>query len=142
MITLLNDSLPTLIWISGILHLGTLLGSAQVPKELNFREELPRLNPMLRQWVLVAGGYIVLDLIGFGILSLMFSHELAAGSPLARAVCGFIAIFWAIRLAIQMFFFDAKPWLRTTFLKVGYHGLTLVFTWHTLVHGWAALAPR
>ena len=39
-------SLETLMLISGILHLGTLLGSAQVPKELRFKEDLPKLNPV------------------------------------------------------------------------------------------------
>lgn len=132
-------TLQTLIVISGVLHLGTLLGSAQVPRELNFREELPRLSPLLRHWVIVAGGYIVLDLIAFGILSLVFSKELASGQPLARGLCAFISVFWGIRLLIQCFLFDAKPYLRTLFLKVGYHGLTIVFAWHTLVYGFAAL---
>ncbi len=133
-------TLQTLIMISGILHLGTLLGSAQVPRELNFREELPKLSPLLRHWVIVAGGYIVLDLVAFGIISLAFSKELASGQPLARGVCAFISIFWGIRLLIQCFVFDAKPYLRTSFLKVGYHALTLVFAWHTLVYGFAALS--
>jgi hypothetical protein len=133
------STLQSLILISGVLHLGTLLGSAQVPRELRFKEELPRLNPLLRNWVLVAGGYIVLDLIAFGVLSLSFSAELSSGQPLARGVCAFISIFWGIRLVIQLFVFDAKPYLRTTFLRVGYHSLTVVFVWHTVVYGFAAL---
>jgi len=133
-------TLQTLIMISGILHLGTLLGSAQVPRELKFREELPKLSPLLRHWIIVAGGYIVLDLIAFGVISLMFSHELSSGQPLARGICAFISVFWGIRLLIQCFLFDAKPYLRTLFLRVGYHGLTAVFAWHTLVYGFAALS--
>ncbi len=133
-------TLQTLIMISGILHLGTLLGSAQVPRELNFRDELPKLSPLLRHWVIVAGGYIVLDLVAFGILSLAYSSELASGAPLARGLCAFISIFWGIRLVIQCFVFDAKPYLKTLFLKAGYHGLTAVFAWHTLVYGFAALS--
>lgn len=131
--------LETLIMISGIVHLGTLLGSAQVPKELNFREELPKLNPLLRHWVMVAGGYIVFNIIAFGVISLVFRHELASGATLARVFCGYVSLFWLIRLVIQFFFFDAKPYLRNTFLKIGYHGLTAVFVWQTLVYGWAAL---
>jgi alginate O-acetyltransferase complex protein AlgI len=133
-------TLQTLIMISGFLHLGTLLGSAQVPRELNFREELPKLSPLLRHWIIVAGGYIVLDLIAFGVISLMFSRELSSGQPLARGICAFISVFWGIRLLIQCFLFDAKPYLRTLFLKVGYHGLTAVFLWHTVVYGFAALS--
>lgn len=132
--------LETLIFISGILHLGTLIGSAQVPKELKFNEELPKVAPLMRHWILVAGAYVVLNLIAFGVISLTLSKELASGSPLARALCGYVAIFWGCRLVVQFFVFDAKPYLRNWFLTLGYHGLTLVFTWHTLVYGYAALS--
>lgn len=132
--------LETLIFISGILHLGTLIGSAQVPKELKFKEELPKVAPLMRHWILVAGAYVVLNLIAFGVISLTLSRELASGSPLARAFCGYVAIFWGCRLIVQFFVFDAKPYLRNWFLTLGYHGLTLVFTWHTLVYGYAALS--
>jgi hypothetical protein len=132
-------SLQALIVVSGILHLGTLLGSAQVPKELKFREELPKLNPLLRHWVLVAGGYIVFNIISFGIISLTLHRELCSGSPLARAFCGYVSLFWAIRLFIQLALFDARPYLTRTFLRFGYHGLTIVFLWQTLVYGYAAV---
>lgn len=134
-------TLETLIMISGVLQLGTLLASAQVPKELKFREELPKVSPLLRHWILTAGGYIVLDLVAFGILSLLFAKELASGQPLARGVCGFIAVFWGIRLIIQLLVFDAKPYLRNWFLTIGYHALTMVFAWHTVVYGYAAVVP-
>ncbi len=133
-------SQANLILIGGILHLGTLLGSAQVPKELDFRNELPKLKPMMRHWVLTAGGYIVLNIVAFAAVSIILRHELAAGTPLARAVCGYISLFWGIRLVIQLFFFDAKEYLRNRFLWLGYHGLTCVFAYHTLVYGWAAMS--
>lgn len=133
-------SLETLIIICGVLHLGTLLGSAQVPKELKFREELPKLNPMMQHWILVAGGYVVFNIVAFGMISLIFHKELASGSTMARVFCGFVSVFWLIRLVIQFFFFDAKPYLRNWFLTAGYHGLTVVFTTHTVVYGYAAIA--
>lgn len=134
-------TLELLIQISGVLHLGTLLGSAQVPRELKFREELPKLSPLLRHWVLTAGGYIVLNLIAFGVISLICAEELATGSRLARCFCGYVAIFWLIRLLIAVFVFDARPYLRNAFLTVGYYGLSAVFVWHVLVFGAAALRP-
>ncbi len=132
-------TLENLIFVGGILHWGTLLGSAQVPRELRFRDELPKLPPLLQHWILVAGGYIVLDLIGFGLISICCARQLASGIPLARAICGFIAVFWLIRLVIGLFLFDARPYLRNWFLRLGYFGLTLVFVYHTLVYGIAAL---
>jgi len=132
-------TLERLIFVGGILHLGTLLGSAQVPRELKFRSELPKLAPLLQQWILVAGGYVVLDLIAFGVISLLCAHELASGHTLlARAFCGFVAFFWACRLLIGLIVFDAKPYLRNWFLTIGYYGLSVVFTFHVLVYGAAA----
>ncbi len=136
--------LQWLVVISGVIHFGTLLGSAQVPKVLNFREELPKLNPLLRHWVFVCGGYIVFNIVAFGLISLVFFGELAAASAerttMARVFCGYVSLFWSIRLLIQFFVFNAKPYLQNTFLKVGYHGLTLVFLWQTFVYGWLAIA--
>jgi len=134
----LTEHLPLLIQISGVLHLGTLLGSAQVPKELRFREELPKLAPLFQHWVLTAGGYIVLNLIAFGVISLTCADELASGSKLARFFCGYVTIFWLIRLLIALFVFDAKPYLRNAFLTIGYHSLTAVFIWHVSIFGAAA----
>lgn len=130
--------LETLIFIGGILHLGTLIASFQVPRELKFREELPKLAPLFQHWILVAGGYVVLDLIAFGVISMTCARQLASGIPLARAFCGFIALFWSLRLLIGFFVFDAKPYLRNWFLTLGYHALTLVFAYHVLVYGKAA----
>jgi hypothetical protein len=95
------------------------------------------LIPSLVKWCLLTP---TLDLVAFDIISLAFSKELASGQPLSRGVCAFISIFWGIRLLIQCFVFDAKPYLRTLVLKIGYHALTVVFAWHTLVYAFAALS--
>lgn len=95
------------------------------------------LIPSLVKWCLLTP---TLDLVAFGIISLAFSKELASGQPLSRGVCAFISIFWGIRLLIPCFVFDAKPYLRTLVLKIGYHALTVVFAWHTLVYAFAALS--
>ena len=130
--------LQTLIFVSGILHFGTLVASALVPQVLDWKGELGRLPPLFRQLVWVHGVFIMLTIIGFGLLTLVFSAELAAGSPLARGVCLFIGLFWLARLLTQFFVFDARPFLTSTFLKTGYHGLTLVFCYQAVVQLWAA----
>lgn len=131
--------LKTLIIVGGCLHLATLLGSAQVPKEMKFKEELPKLNRLLQHWVWTAGGYIVLNIVAFGLASLLLADELISGTVLARSVCGYISVFWGIRLWIQLFVFDAEEYLRNWFLRLGFHGLTLVFAYQTFVYGYAAL---
>ena len=132
-------NLPLLILIGGVLHFGVLIASACVPQVLDWRQSLAKLDPLSRQVVWVHGAFIVLVIIGFGALSVALPAELASGTPLARAVCLFIAIFWAARLAVQFFVFNAKPHLKNAFLKLGYHGLTMVFIYFTVVYLVAAL---
>ncbi len=83
----------------------------------------------------------MLNLIAFGVISLICAEEFATGGLLARCLCGYVAIFWYIRLVIAVFVFDARPYLRNAFLTVGYYGLSAVFIGHVLVFGAAALRP-
>ncbi len=63
-----------------------------------------------------------------------------AGGWLARGVCGYIAVFWGVRLALQGVF-DVKQHLSAWWLKAGYHALTALFVGFTLIYGYAALRP-
>lgn len=134
-------NLELLIFIGGILHFGILLASAMVPKVLDWKASLDKLDGLSRQLVWVHGAFIVLVIIGFGLLSIIFAADLVTGTPLARGVCLFVALFWATRLIVQLFVFDANPYLNTVFLKAGYHGLTVVFMYHTVVYSLAAFLP-
>ena len=134
-------TLATLILLAGVAHFGILFASALVPRVLDWRGELAHLNPLSRHIVWTHGAFIVLTLVAFGAISLANPAELAAGSLLARWFCGFVAVFWLARLALQLFVFDARPYLTRTFLKLGYHGLTLVFAFLGTVYAWAALWP-
>ena len=134
-------NLELLIFAGGILHFGILLASAMVPKVLDWKASLEKLDGLFRQLVWVHGAFIVLVIIGFGLLSVVLAGDLASGTPLARGMCLFISLFWAARLIVQFFVFDAKPYLKTTLLKAGYHGLTAVFIYITEIYGLAAFLP-
>ena len=122
-----------LLRFGGVLQLGILLASAMVPGVLRWRTELRSLSPLSRQLIWVHGVFIVLTIIGLALVSLVEAEQLADGSVLARSVCGFIAVFWGARLAIQFFVFDGRPFLTHWFLKLGYHGLTATFFYLTVV---------
>src|SRR5688572_26345001 len=94
---------------AGVLHFAILTASALVPLVLDWRKHLSPLPRFLRELVWVYGAFIVLTIIGFGALTLLCSGQLASGSPLARAVCALIAVFWAARLGVQLFLFDVRP---------------------------------
>jgi hypothetical protein len=133
--------LTTLLLVAGLLHFAILIASALVPRVLDWRANLAPLNSFLRRLFWVYGVFIVLMIIGLGTLTLLNARAMAAGEPVARSLSAFIAIFWLARLAVQWFVFDASPYLTTWFLKNGYHGLTLVFMYFTIVYAWAAFSP-
>jgi len=134
-------TMEDLIRVGGVCHFGILTASATLPFVLDWRKSLSMLSKIERQLVLAWASFIVLVILGFGTLSLVHARELAAGSTLARAVCGFIALFWCFRLAWQFFVYEVRDVIEsnTRWLWVGYHGLTLVFLYFALVYGVAAL---
>ena len=136
----MRELLPNLIFIAGLVHFGVLTAAALVPSRLQWKEELNKLPRLQRQMYWVYGGYVVLAIVAFGVISVFQAAELAGGGPLARALCGYIAIFWGIRVALQAVF-DVKPHLTVWWLKLGYHALTVVFLSFTAIYATAALWP-
>lgn len=128
-----------LIFVAGLLHFGVLIASALIPQVLDWRSDLARLAPLTRRLVWVHGAYIVGTITFFGLLASLLPSVLNSGTPLARAICGFIAVFWAIRLTLQYRVLYARELLRGPLLTAGYHGLTAVFGYFALVFGRAAL---
>ena len=132
----------TLLQLAGFLQFSILIASALVPRVLNWRRNLAGLNPFLRKLFWVYGVSIVLVIIAFATLTFLHTGAMAAGEPVARSLCGFIAIFWTVRLVVQITVFDARPFLTTWFYKLGYHTLTLIFTYLVLTYAWAAIFPH
>jgi hypothetical protein len=137
----MQETLETLITLAGAGQLCVLVASALVPSRLGWRRELGKLARLHRQMYWVYAGYVVLSIIAFGFISLFNARELAGGGGLARWLCGYIAVFWGVRLALQGFL-DVKEHLTAGWLKLGYHALTVLFAAFTVVYGCAALLPR
>lgn len=136
----MNPYLPTLIFAAGFGQLSVLVASALVPLRLNWREELASLKRLHRQMYWTYGGYVVLSIVAFGLISLTNARELAGGSLLARSFCLYVAVFWGIRLSLQPIL-DVKEHLTTWWLRAGYYTLSVLFAAFTLLYAWAALRP-
>lgn len=130
--------LPNLIFIAGVGQLSALFASALVPIRLKWRDEFQSLSRLHRQMYWVYGGYVVLAIISLGLISVFHAQELASGSGLARGFCGYVAVFWGVRLWLQGVL-DVKEHLSTWWLKLGYGLLTVLFAYFTVVYAWAAL---
>jgi hypothetical protein len=131
--------LTTLIQIAGALHLGLAWAGATMPQAVNLRGHLALLPPFIRRLYWVYFTFIGLTLLGFGTITFIHATAIAAGEPLARAFCGFLAAFWALRLIVAAFVFDVRPYLTTAFYRLGYPATTAVFIYLIAVYGWAAL---
>lgn len=134
--------MKTLILLGSAIQLSILIASALTPRALDWKSALAPLPDMLRRLFWVYGAFIVLVIIGFGVLSAAFATEIAAGEPLARALAAFITVFWGARLAVQLFVFDARPYLTTPLYRIGYHLLTVAFVALVLIFGTAAIFPN
>lgn len=132
-------NIENLIFLAGLLHFAILSASALAPIVLEWRKHLAGLPTMIRRMMWVYGVFIVFVIIGFGLVSICFAETLTAGSPLARAVCGFIAFFWLARLVVQLTVFDIRPLNLNFGLRMGYSALTSLFVLFTLLYGYAAI---
>src|SRR5262245_18072646 len=132
--------LSTWIFLGGLAHFGILIASYKAPQMLDWNNALAPLQKFNRQVIWTHGAYLAFIAASFGLVSVIAPHLLADGSPLARVVCGCIAVFWSGRLLLQWFVYDPREYVNTPLLRLGYNSLTVIFVFVTAVYTWAAIA--
>lgn len=128
--------------LAGVGMLTLAAGSLAIPRVLGWREQTARLRPLTRQVFWTYAGYILGTNVAMGLLSCLMPDGLVDGTPLARAVCGYVATYWGVRLVLQLTCFDrtdAPPGARYKLAEVALVGL---FLYCASVFGWLAFAPR
>jgi hypothetical protein len=133
------STLQTLLIIAGVLHLCITSAGLVMTLVLDWRRELLSLCALTRHIIWTHGTFVLLTIIGFGVVSIYCASALSSGEPLARAVCGFIASFWGVRLVVGFFLFDAKPHLTNWPLTIAYHALSGVFVFFVITYAAAAM---
>ncbi|HEU0011135.1 MAG TPA: hypothetical protein VFT34_15060 [Verrucomicrobiae bacterium] len=129
--------LPLLLQIAGLLHLGLLCAGALMPRTVKLREHLATLPSFIRRLFFVYFAFIALLLASFGLITFFFADALAAGTPLAKALCLFLLVFWTARLGVAAFVFDVGPYLTNQFYRVGYQATNVAFVYLVAVYGLA-----
>jgi len=132
-------TLTTWIRLAGLAHLVVLGAAFAVPRIVNFKDNLAKVTPFMRHLVWVYSAFIALVVAGFGIGSFLHAEALAGGTPLARSICLFIAVFWTLRLVVQFFVYDPAPFRKNRWIIAGYHALTAAFLFFVAAYGAAAL---
>jgi hypothetical protein len=134
-----THTLTLLLELAGVMHAGLLCAGALMPQAVNLRTHIAGLPPFIQRLFWVYYAFIAMCLISFGLVTVTFAGTLAAGSALARAVCGFLAVFWTVRLIVATFIFDLRPYLTNRFRRIGYQATNVVFMYLPVIYAWAAL---
>lgn len=115
------------LWLAGAGHFLILFASFQVPIQLDWRRDLAQLRPFNRKLLWVQGGFTVLTIIAFGVLTLVLHAELMRGDRAALGIAGFIGIYWSARILVDAFYFSHEDWPRGGYFVVGHVLLTALF---------------
>jgi UDP-N-acetylmuramyl pentapeptide phosphotransferase/UDP-N-acetylglucosamine-1-phosphate transferase len=126
-----------LIFLAGLAQIALVLGSFPIPKILNWKPELAKVNVLIKQMFYTYAAYILVINLCFGLLSVFYCDELTDGSALARLVNGFIAFYWLSRIGVQFLYFDRNSFPTGKWSKLGEMVLVLLFTFLIAVYSWA-----
>lgn len=123
----IREALSLAIWLSGIGHFCVLVASFQVPSRLKWKEDLQKLTPFNRKLMWVHGGFAVLTIVAFGILTLALHEELLRGDRAALGLALFIGVYWALRIVVDFTYYEHKDWPRGKGFVAGHILLTMLF---------------
>jgi len=93
---------------AGLVHVGIIAANVPLPGRLRIRERLAGVPQFVRQIFYVHWIYIIIVLGLFASLCFGFARELAGGSGLGRFLSGFMAVFWLLRIVLQVFYYDRE----------------------------------
>lgn len=100
------DNMILAIRVAGGIHLAIIAANVPLPGKLRVRQHLAAVPNFIRQIFFVHWIYIVLALGFFSALCLFFPAQLAGGSSLGRFLSGYIAVFWLLRIVLQVTYYD------------------------------------
>ena len=129
------------LWLAGIGHFCVLGASFQVPARLNWKEDLPKLSTFNRKLMYVYGGFTVLTIAAFGVLTLFLHQEMLHGERAATALAVFIAVYWTSRIAVDFLYYEHKDWPPGFQFVLGHALLTGLFCALAVTY-WAVLILR
>jgi len=105
---------------AGGVQLGVLAVNGVLPGLFAYRENLARTDRLIQQIFYVHNLYILMTLAFFGGLCAAHPCVLLRTTPLATWLTGFLAVFWGLRVGIQVGYYDPA-------VKKRYWRLNLLF---------------
>lgn len=121
------DLFSAALWLAGAGHFCVLIASFQVPFRLGWKDDLAKLTPFNRKLMWVHGGFAVLTIVAFGILTLALHAEMLRGDRAALGLAAFIGVYWAARIIVDLAYYEHRDWPRGRGFVMGHAMLTLLF---------------
>ncbi len=122
------------VFIAGVAQIALAIGSLAIPKILNWRQELSKVQPFIKQMFWTYAAYILVINLCFGLISACAFRELTDGSKLAMMLTGFIAVYWVSRVLIQFLYFDRKNFPMGKWNNLGEVVLVTLFIFLSVVY--------
>ena len=134
--TILPD-IQRFIFFAGLAQIALVLGSLAIPRILNWKMELNKVQTLIKQMFWTYAAYILSINLSFGWLSVFAYKDLTNGSLLASVICGFIAMYWISRILIQFFYFDRRSFPTGLWNRLAEMILLALFLFLSIVYGMA-----
>ena len=120
------------LYVAGGLMLLIASSNLFARRMLRYGENLARVDRTVRDVFVILHVYIIIMLIAFSALCFAFAGDLAGGSVLGRCLSGFLALFWGLRVLMQLFHYNREikrqyPVFNGLFLS-SFIILTAIFT--------------
>jgi hypothetical protein len=129
-------SVVTLIVIAGVLQLGVASANFVAVRMLRYPEALAAVPESVRQVFWVQNAFIVVTVVGIGAACFVYPAELLRGAGLGRGLSGFLALFWGLRLGVQLLYYSRDKRRQYPFLDMLF---LFTFVYLTGVFAMAAL---
>ena len=126
--------LQTAICLAGVAQLALVAGSLLIPGILKWKEELGKVNILIKQMFWTYAAYILVINLSFGLISVLAFKDLTNGSFLACMICGFISVYWISRILVQFFYFDRSSFPKGIWNKFAEVMLVVLFLLLSIVY--------
>jgi alginate O-acetyltransferase complex protein AlgI len=132
--------LSNAIYAAALGQLLMLMASFQVPARLGWKQDIPKLTRFNQKVFWVYGFYILLSIVSFALLTWRLHDEFLAGELAARWIAGFIAVFWTVRVLVDIFWYDHRDWPAGNALVAGHALVSSLFCTLAAVYWFVAFA--
>ena len=99
------------LYIAAVAQLAVAVLNLFLVRIMKWGESVARMPQLVREVFHVHAWFITITLVIFGVVTIRFAGELAAGTnDLGRWLAAGIGIFWLIRWLMQFFYYNSSHW--------------------------------